>query len=150
MEPALITHVVRSNDELETIADEWRHLYERASRGLFSDYDWFKIWWDCLAGADPSNRLHVVTGRRDGRLVSVLPLYVARRKGTRVLQSGGHKAFNCLDMLAELDSDARAVWKAAYDSPHYDFAKSMRDPRPTWHCLPSRISVTWLPSSACG
>ena len=114
--------IVRSDHDLEHLADEWRQLSQRTGGGPFSDYDWFHIWWTHLAKPDAANSLHVVTARRDSRLVAVLPLYVARRKGIRVVQEGGHKAFNSWDMLAEQDADAVAAWDGARQSPFYDFA----------------------------
>src|SRR5437868_5803367 len=95
MSSDLVCCILRNEAEIEAIADEWRGLYGRHHRTLYSDYDWFHVWWHSLAKTSARNSLHVVIGRQGGRLVAVLPLFVTRRRGLRILQAGGHKAFYC-------------------------------------------------------
>jgi len=123
---------ITSYAEAKSLSDEWRALHERAGHSLFTDYDWFDIWW-CTMGDTNGYSLHIITGRLDGKLVALLPLAVVCRKGFQILQSvGADVCFQC-DMLCEEPGYATALWKVARQSPHYDFAH-LRDvcPDASW------------------
>jgi len=125
--------ILTSETEIEKLADEWRRLHARVGRSSYTDYDLFVIWWRVLAKSDGRQSLHVIAGRRDGSLVGVLPLTIARRKGLRILYAAGHKGYYYCDMLAEDADIATALWNAACRSPHYDFA-DIRDVYPESMC----------------
>lgn len=116
------TDIITTEAGVTALADEWRELYARASRTPFSDFDLFSVWWQVIGKMSAARRLHIVTGRIDGKLVAVLPLIVMHQKGLRILQAAGYKAYNCCDMLAENRDQAVALWQAARCSRYYDFA----------------------------
>lgn len=124
--------IIASEDGAKALGDEWRELHERAGQSLFTDYDWFAIWWDTL-GNIPGRHLHIITGRVNGRLVALLPLAVTRRKGFRILQPIGAEAFFGCDLLCESQEQAMRLWQVARRSPYYDFAH-LRDVRPHSEC----------------
>lgn len=122
MSSALACDILVSEEAVAAIGEKWRQLQVRAGRILFADHDWFNIWWRTLGKSSQSQTLHVVTGRIDGNLVAVLPLVVVRRRGLRIMHAAWQKAFHFCDMLCDSRDQATALWKAAYHSPHYDFA----------------------------
>ncbi len=112
--------IITSGAEAEALADEWRKLHSAIGKSPFSGYDWFDIWWRTMGKRD--RMLHIVTGRKDGKLVALLPLGVIRKKGFRILQATGAEAFYQADMLCEDPACAAKLWKAARASKLYDFA----------------------------
>jgi CelD/BcsL family acetyltransferase involved in cellulose biosynthesis len=113
--------ILTSEAEVDAIADEWRGLQAAVGRVLFTDYDWLQAWWQTLA-KPRGKSFHIVTGRRDGKLVALLPLAIWPKKGMRILQNAGKEGFYPSDVLALTDEDVAALWQAARTSPHYDFA----------------------------
>jgi CelD/BcsL family acetyltransferase involved in cellulose biosynthesis len=88
-------HVV---DALEPLADEWTELGDTAGATPFLYPGWFQAWRSAFgAGA-----LRLVTARRGGRLVGIVPMQ-ARRGAWRSLTNAHSPAF---DLLA-LDAEAR-------------------------------------------
>jgi CelD/BcsL family acetyltransferase involved in cellulose biosynthesis len=78
---------------LEPIADpaslreEWTALAERAGN-VFATWEWADAWWGVYGEDRP---LHVTACHAvDGRLVAVLPLYLARSRPPRTLRLLGH------------------------------------------------------------
>ena len=66
--------VIRDGAGFDALEVEWTALFERVGRPeqLFQTFEWLSCWADhFLDGAD---RLRIVIGRRDGRLVMVWPL----------------------------------------------------------------------------
>jgi len=114
--------IVTTETGIEAIAGEWRQLHARLGRSPYTDYGWFRIWWDMLGKSHGARHLHIVVGRANGRLEGLLALTVVRRHGLRILHAAGHKAFYYCDMLAANAEDASVLWEAAWQSPHYDFA----------------------------
>jgi len=129
----LTYEIIRDENRVQALADEWRELYTRAGRSPFSNYDIFMVWWQTIGKTDGDRTLYLVTGRIDGKLVAVLPLTVVRWKGLRIMQAAGYRAYNYCDMLAEDTNTAAQLWQAARKSPHYDFA-DIRDVYPHSFC----------------
>lgn len=113
--------ILTTDSEVDAIADEWRKLYDAAATSPYSSYDWFHI-WRRTTGSSYGRTLHIITGRKDGRLVAVLPLTILKRKGFRMLQAIGGEAFYQCDMVCEDPAYADELWKVARTSKHYDFA----------------------------
>ena len=66
-----MTGSVSVERELEPIAREWDELADRVAAPPFLRPGWVKAWWEAFgAGA-----LELVTERRDGRLMGLVPLY---------------------------------------------------------------------------
>jgi CelD/BcsL family acetyltransferase involved in cellulose biosynthesis len=72
---------------LDALRDEWRDL-AAASGNIFSTWEWASTWWRHWGRGRPA----LVTACRDGggRLVAILPLYLARRRPVGVLRFIGH------------------------------------------------------------
>ena len=115
------TSILKSQSEIEAIAEEWGALHARVGRSPSSDYEWLRVWWDAL-GKNDARCLHVIIRREDGKLAGVLPLTVAHIGGIRFMHAAGHKAFYYCDMLAENPVQAAELWAAARRSSAYDFA----------------------------
>src|SRR3954464_11692388 len=74
-------------DDLGSVRDEWNAVAERAGN-VFATHEWAASWWE-VYGED---RPLLVTACRDssGRLVALLPLYLASRRPVRALRFIGH------------------------------------------------------------
>ena len=72
----------------ESLAEDWRALAESADRSIFATPEWLEAWWQAF-GRD--RELLLRAGRdANGRLTSVLPLYVWRARRPRVIRFLGH------------------------------------------------------------
>lgn len=70
--PGLLIDVVRDTDGFRALEHEWRELYEASPAATpFQTWEWLFTWWE-VYGSDGD--LALVTARRDGRLVGVMPL----------------------------------------------------------------------------
>ena len=83
--------VVRDGTELQSLAHEWDALVVAASRpSPFLLHGWATAWWRHFGAG---SRLAVVTARRDGRLLGIAPMFIARHRGLRVCRFlGGHES----------------------------------------------------------
>jgi len=78
----------QENATLESLADEWRELAATSGRGIFQTWEWADAWWRAFGDG---RRLALRACRdHDGRLVAVVPLYVARAKGLVLARFLGH------------------------------------------------------------
>jgi CelD/BcsL family acetyltransferase involved in cellulose biosynthesis len=121
-------NILTSIAEVEAIEADWRALQASIGNDVFTDYDWFHIWWRTIGNVN-GRMLHIITARKEDKLVGLLPLAVIIRKGFRVLQATGAEAFYMCDILAEDEKLAEQLWRYARKSPHYDFAH-LRDVYP--------------------
>jgi peptidoglycan/xylan/chitin deacetylase (PgdA/CDA1 family)/CelD/BcsL family acetyltransferase involved in cellulose biosynthesis len=72
------TAVLTSPAALDGLGAEWAELFaQQAAPGPALHPEWVRTWWDVYGAAysDPARGLRVLTVRRAGRLVGVLPLY---------------------------------------------------------------------------
>lgn len=113
--------VLTSSKEVEDIAAPWRDLHACAGANLFSNYDFYKIWWDEIAVPKKGMPL-VVTGWRQDRLVAILPLVIYRQQGLRVLFWAGKDVHLGNMALAEKQEDLKALWQQVHSSKMYDVA----------------------------
>ncbi len=97
----------------EALAQDWRALYEESGRPdqIFQRFDWLRLWADQFL--DGRDRLAIVTGRREGRLVMVWPLVRRRSLGALRLAFMGEPAGQYGDALIENGADV-ALIKAAW------------------------------------
>jgi CelD/BcsL family acetyltransferase involved in cellulose biosynthesis len=77
--------VVDSRD----ITDEWRTMAE-ASRNVFATPEWAETWWHHFGSGRES--LTVLCRQTDGRPLAILPLYLERRGGIRIVRFVGDGA----------------------------------------------------------
>jgi len=115
------SEILTSEADVEALEGEWRHLQQSVGRTPFTNYDWFKAWWDNL-GKSRGRTLHIVTGRIDQQLVAILPLAVLHKKGLRVLQNIGKESLFPCDILSESMEHTKTLWETARQSPLYDFS----------------------------
>jgi CelD/BcsL family acetyltransferase involved in cellulose biosynthesis len=95
-----------SLEALEDLAPEWATLWERAPRArTFQRPEWLIPWVRHLGPLDP----WVLTLRRRGRLVGVVPLAHFRRGRERVLGLLGGGVSDSLDALLEPSCEAAAA-----------------------------------------
>jgi CelD/BcsL family acetyltransferase involved in cellulose biosynthesis len=85
-------------DALGPIAAEWDALARRTNSSPFSAPGWFDAWWHAFG----RGRLEVLTLRRDGELIAVLPL--TERHGVRRALTNWHTPELAIPAV---DSDAR-------------------------------------------
>jgi CelD/BcsL family acetyltransferase involved in cellulose biosynthesis len=124
--------VITSEMALAAITQEWGLLRNRVARFPFADPFLFSAWWQ-IRGKQGGRKLHIVTGRQDGKLMAVAPLVVTRRWGIRVLEWGGSEAFDYCDTLLEAKTWGEPLWDAIRRSGLYDFAL-LRDVHPLADC----------------
>ncbi|MFL5868822.1 MAG: GNAT family N-acetyltransferase [Thermoleophilaceae bacterium] len=75
-------------DGIAGIAGEWDELADRAGAGPFQRPGWFEAW---LGAFERRRELSVLTARRDGRLVGVVPVF--RRRGTVISPTNWHTPY---------------------------------------------------------
>jgi CelD/BcsL family acetyltransferase involved in cellulose biosynthesis len=125
--------IITSGARLAAIATEWRWLHARVARFPFSDPTSFISWWH-NRGESAGDRLHVVAGWRDGKLVSLAPMVVTRRRGFRVLEWGGAELYDYCDTLVDDGVPDQPLWNVIRRSGYYDFG-FLRDVHPDAACL---------------
>lgn len=113
--------VITSEKDLAATTQEWALLRNRAARFPFADPDLFSAWWH-NRGKHGARKLHIATGRQDGKLTALAPLVVTRRWGIRILEWGGSEMFDYCDALLEAPSLGEPLWDAIRRSGLYDFA----------------------------
>lgn len=66
--------IVTENSAFKSLAAEWRRLRKGCEdSSVFIRWEWHYTWWQVYAGK--RDHLHIITWRRDGELVGLLPLY---------------------------------------------------------------------------
>jgi CelD/BcsL family acetyltransferase involved in cellulose biosynthesis len=120
MSGSVIYKIVTDDSEAFALEGEWRALHDNLGDSVFTDFDWFAIWRRTVGHAG-KRRLHIITGREDGKLTALLPLVVMIRQNFRVLQPIGIEAFYQCDLLCKNDAQAEGLWMTALRSPHYDY-----------------------------
>jgi CelD/BcsL family acetyltransferase involved in cellulose biosynthesis len=100
---------IRDLAAFEALRDEWIALFETAGlpHQAFQRFEWLVIWARLYTGRQ--NRLAIVTGRIDGRLVVAWPLVIRRICGLRVLEGMGLPFAQYADAVVALDVDPAAV-----------------------------------------
>lgn len=118
--PALRLEPITAIDDLGA---EWDELAEKAGN-IFATREWLSTWWRHYGGG----RALALTACRDGagRLVAILPLYVASARPPRTLRFLGHGAGDWLGPICAPEDVERAA--RALDL-------LMRGARPRWDAL---------------
>ena len=121
MRPASLEFITITDSEgFRSLRAEWVSLCSRANRShLFSSFDWWLNAW--LFYAEPlGQKLRLVTGRHDGRLLLVWPL-VTDRRTLRMLSTG---MFEYRDVIVEPSGFAgqwvRQAWSYVQSSVDAD------------------------------
>lgn len=102
--------LVSTREGFERLEVEWNALFERAGRGeqMFQTFNWLWHWTTHFLTEGASN-LAIVTVRRSGRLVVILPLVVERVMGLRQIAFMGAPVSQYGDVLADELDDRDAV-----------------------------------------
>ncbi|MGD0703695.1 MAG: GNAT family N-acetyltransferase [Trebonia sp.] len=105
---------VRTFDEANALADEWRALYrDSAVSNPFAAPDWLLTWARHFV---PERDLDIFTVWRDGALVGLAPWYVKRDplvpRRLQLLGSGRHDALTELPQVLTAQGEARSVLRA--------------------------------------
>jgi CelD/BcsL family acetyltransferase involved in cellulose biosynthesis len=79
-------HDVVPLSSLEEAREPWALLAER-TENVFSTWEWADVWWRHFAAGD---ELGLAAVRQDGETSAILPMYVHRRLGRRVMRFLGH------------------------------------------------------------
>ncbi|GAY12209.1 GNAT family N-acetyltransferase [Pseudonocardia sp. N23] len=91
------------------LAEEWDDLAARTASTPFHRHGWYAAWWGSFGPA--AGRLEILTARRDGKLVGVLP--VVDRHGVLGAPANWHTFVH--GPLAEDDDAARELWSRYLD-----------------------------------
>ncbi|WP_232666666.1 GNAT family N-acetyltransferase [Pseudonocardia sp. TRM90224] len=104
-----------------SVLDEWKRLADEVDGSPFHRPDWFRTWWRAFGTGTPE----LVTARRGGRLVAVMP--VARHHTGRVASLSNWHSF----VFGPLATDAEAADElvaALLRRPHAQLELSHLDP----------------------
>ncbi len=86
-----------TTSDLAALREDWSRLAAR-SDNVFATYEWLATWWEHFGRRRP---LLLTTVHDDGRLVAILPLYVATTRPARVLRFLGHGATDQLGPICD-------------------------------------------------
>ena len=103
--------LVTTRAAFDALEADWNQLASRntATAGLFLGFNWNWHWCNHYLDKDGS-RLAIVVGRRDGRLVMLLPLLQKRAAGLRVLCFMGAPVSQYGDVLIEAGARDPEAW----------------------------------------
>lgn len=91
---------------IDRLAPEWDSLADRLGASPFMRPGWFEAWWSAFQPGRPE----LITARRDGRLVGVLPTY--RRAGVRHSATNDHTTM--FGALADGPAASRKLARALF------------------------------------
>jgi O-antigen/teichoic acid export membrane protein/CelD/BcsL family acetyltransferase involved in cellulose biosynthesis len=105
---------IRTFDEADALADDWRALHRTAAAGNpFAAPDWLLTWARHFV---PERDLDIFTVWRDGALVGLAPWYAKRDpllpRRLQLLGSGRHDALTELPQVLTAPGEARSVLRA--------------------------------------
>jgi CelD/BcsL family acetyltransferase involved in cellulose biosynthesis len=96
--------IIRTSEDLEVLKDEWNELLMHgASHVPFLRHEYLSTWWQTLGGGEwEQGELYVVTGREDGALCGIAPLFFTEnRQGEPALMLlGSIEISDYLDVIA--------------------------------------------------
>jgi len=132
--------IVRSEDGLRALYNEWQELQSACGKFPFTDPRVVQAWWH-IQGEQNGEKLHIVTGRHRGQLVAVAPLAVVRKRGVRLLRWAGSDMFDYCDSITQNDAVNASLWRSVQTGGGFDVAllKSVH-PETSTHRLLSRFA----------
>jgi CelD/BcsL family acetyltransferase involved in cellulose biosynthesis len=98
----------------DSLDADWNALFERAGRGeqMFIGYNWLWHWANTYLGHE--DHLAIVTARRNGRLILIMPLVVERVAKLTQLAFMGAPVSQYGDILIDDIPDAQSVIESAW------------------------------------
>jgi CelD/BcsL family acetyltransferase involved in cellulose biosynthesis len=116
--------IVRSADRLEAVGPAWMELWRQIDGLIFQSHDWVSAWWRAAADRD-RRALRIGLVWQGDRLLAVVPLAIARRKGLRFLEwaAGSYSDYGDILMAPECSSEALTrLWKELARLGGFDLA----------------------------
>lgn len=106
--------LVTTRAGFDALEADWNALFERAGRGdqMFMTFNWLWHWANHYLG--PDDRLAIVTARRGGRLMLILPLVVERVAGLTQLAFMGAPIGQYGDLLVDDVTDRASLMQSAW------------------------------------
>lgn len=137
--------------DLESLGQEWDAL-ALSSRNLFATREWVTAWWRHFGGGRPLRAWACRDGA--GRLVGILPLYVARGRPVRILRFLGHGPGDQLGPICGADDRpavADALRRAVAETDGWDLFLAERLPvDESWPELVGGVAVRHASSPVLG
>lgn len=116
--------IVRSADRLDAVGPAWMELWQQTDGLIFQSHDWISAWWRTAVDRD-RRALRIGLVWRDDRLLAVMPLAIARRKGLRFLEwaAGSYSDYGNILMAPECPSEALTrLWNELSRPGGFDLA----------------------------
>ena len=131
---------------LDAVRDEWESLAV-ATRNVFATWEWASLWWERHGRS--GTLLATACRAADGRLVGILPLYIARRGPFRVVRFIGHDTADQLGpiCLPEHRSEVAGALRRVLADARADVFIAERVPREEgWDALLGATELASEPS----
>jgi CelD/BcsL family acetyltransferase involved in cellulose biosynthesis len=116
-----------------SLRDEWNALLRRSRFDtVFLTWEWQATWWRCLGAV--RGALYLLAAREEGKLVGILPLYLAEDNGLRSLQVVGCvEVSDYLDLVVEAGREGAVYaafldWLASRAAPGWDLLDLCNQP----------------------
>jgi CelD/BcsL family acetyltransferase involved in cellulose biosynthesis len=108
MEQTLELEVITDSSRFLALHNEWNHLVEVCPTSIFQTFDWQWVWWKYFG---EGLHLHIITFRKNGRLIGIAPLYLG------VASLFGIKLYRRLRFMGGGVEDSSAQWDLAQFGP---------------------------------
>ena len=116
--------IVRTADRLAALEPAWTELWQRLDGLVFQSHAWITAWWETVADRN-RRELRIGVIWRDDRLIAVVPLAIARRKGLRLLEWAAASYTDYGDILVAPECGARelqSLWVELSSAGGFDLA----------------------------
>ena len=130
--PATAYATIDTVEGLAALETDWNELFSRAghSAQIFQQYNWCHHWARHFLPGQRQCRLAIVTGRENGRLVTLWPLVMTRRAGLSELSWLGRPVSQYGDVLIEAGPQRQALlrdgWRFITKALKPDFARLVK------------------------
>lgn len=144
---AIAFEVIRDIDSFRALQPEWDDLWHRANGEYFQSFAYCHSSLEAEDGSGARRKLHCVAGRRDGRLVVLLPLFTFWKdcwKYATPLSPPNRSPGDILVAPAhDVEDIVRSAWRAALKSTRADLFElwRIRSDSPLYRCA-TRDAVT--------
>jgi CelD/BcsL family acetyltransferase involved in cellulose biosynthesis len=118
--------LIKTRDELGSLAAPWRDLAARARAIPFQWYEWHEAWLSTMANAAHCTP-HIAVLRDGDRQLAIMPLAIRRTRQLRLLEWSAADVTDYCDALVDPEIDKEeavsALWKFIKQSGGYDLAR---------------------------
>ncbi len=126
----------RNESGFAALRSEWNDLLRRSRYDtIFLTWEWQATWWRYVG--QTRGPLYLLAAREDGRLIGILPLYLAQEGREQVLQVVGCiEVSDYLDLIVEAGWEETVYaafldWLAGPDAPAWDLLDLCNQPAPS-------------------